>query len=376
LKKKSLLFAFAFLVPLAGCGCGRDGEGEIAPHPAGPSARAEAPLAPAVVRAPFETMGTTGAVTVALGQLDEAAAQAAAGRAVAAAKRVSARMSAYDPESEVGRFNRLAAGEAMTLSPDTARVLALALETWRTSEGRFDVTVGPLVQIYRPLVRQYQLDGVEVALPPDARVAEARARVGSGHLVFDTKRRTLAKRVEGVRIDLGAVAKGFGVDAAVEALRAAGVRRALVEIGGEVRALGEKAPGVPWRVAVRNPRGEGSIVTLDLADRAVATSGDYAQFFVSGGVRYSHIVDPRTGRPVRRGIVSATVLARDCARADALATSLCAWGGEGGLKGMLAALGAGDLEALVVREAADGALSVERTEGLKKLEVNLARDAE
>ena len=118
------------------------------------------------------------------------------------------------------------------------------------------------------------------------------------------------------------------------------------------------------------------MAVLKLADRAVATSGDYAQFFVSGGVRYSHIVDPRTGRPVRRGVVSATILARECARADALATSLCAWGEEKGLKGMLASLGARDVEALVVREAADGSLSVERTEGLKKLGVNLAGDAE
>ena len=112
MKKELFLLALASFVSLAGCGCDRDGEGETALHPAEPSAQAEAPSAPAVVRAPFETMGTTGAVTVALGGLDEAAAHAAAGRAVAAAQRVNARMSAYDPASEVSRFNRLAAGEA------------------------------------------------------------------------------------------------------------------------------------------------------------------------------------------------------------------------------------------------------------------------
>jgi thiamine biosynthesis lipoprotein len=136
-------------------------------------------------------------------------------------------------------------------------------------------------------------------------------------------------RILGMKIDLGAIAKGYTVDCAVRKLRESGIKNCLVNAGGQIYCLGDKF-GRPWRIAIRNPRKSGLWDYLELRNKAVSTSGDYEQYFTKGNKRYSHILNPKTGYPVDSGIISATVIADDGLTADALSTSIFVLGKEKG----------------------------------------------
>ncbi|NQU21228.1 MAG: FAD:protein FMN transferase [Candidatus Nealsonbacteria bacterium] len=238
-------------------------------------------------------------------------------------------MSTYRPDSELSNFNRFdRTGEWFDVSPQTAAVLEEALTVGRLTDGAFDVTVGPLVNLWN--------FGPDVAVPQKVptpeQIESAAARVGFENVEVRTDPPAVRKKLPGLTIDLSGVAKGFAVDRVAEYLAGRGAENFLVEIGGEVRAAGHNHRGVSWRIGVESPVVGIRAVekTVALKNLAMATSGDYRNYFEADGVRYSHIIDPRTGRPVTHRLASVTVLDASCTRADALATALMVLGPQEG----------------------------------------------
>lgn len=232
--------------------------------------------------------------------------------------RVVAQMSTWEPDSDLSRFNTAAAGTRQSLPAQLSEVVAAALALARDSGGAFDPTVGPLVELWgfgpgRP--RQ--------TAPAEAEIEALRARVGWQLLAQEDD---MLIQPGGVSLDLSAIAKGHAVDRIAEALRAAGYLNLLVEVGGELRAHGRHPGGRPWRIGLEGPTADGASVGLSLHDRAVATSGDYRQFFEQGGRRYSHMIDPRTGYPIARAGIAVSVVHASCMQADGLATALAVLG--------------------------------------------------
>lgn len=315
---------------------------------------------PQVVTLGGPTMGTTWSVKV-VARTPEESRQAVSEqpRIEALLERINDLMSTYRAESELSRFNRQESIEPFPVSPETAKVVRRALEIGEATDGAFDVTLGPLIALW----------GFDAAgrrsEPPDAsELARARERVGLEKArVSDT---TLVKTHPGVEVNLSGIAKGYAVDAVFGLIGAAGFRDVLVDIGGEVRASGRNAAGEPWRLGINVPRSGADptavLTAVPLDDAALATSGDYRNFFEAGGRRYGHIIDPRTGEPVAHDLVSVSVLAKDATTADALATAGMVLGEER-MREVLKARFPG-VEALFVH-ASEGAteLKVSKTEG-------------
>jgi thiamine biosynthesis lipoprotein len=237
-------------------------------------------------------------------------------------------LSDYEETSELCRLSATAgSGQAVKVSGDLWRVLEHAQRLARPSEGAFDVTVGPCVSLWRKARSQRRF-------PDEARLAKARAATGYPHLVLDHSARTAQLLVPGMRLDLGGIAKGYAVDEALQTLRAHGIRRALVAGSGDI-AVSEPPPGkTAWRIELAPldpPAGAVKPQFICLANQATATSGDAFQYVEINGVRYSHIVDPRTGVGLTdHGQV--TVIAPTCMVADALATAVSVLGPERGLR--------------------------------------------
>jgi thiamine biosynthesis lipoprotein len=263
-------------------------------------------------------MGTV--AEVALPGPDGPDAQRAIDAAFGALRRVESAMTRFRPDSEVGRLND--AGCAwQPISTETAFVLDRARSWAAVSEGRFDPCLGRATELW---------DAARHDEPPP-REAVLRLADASLWKALDVESDATAVRarlfVPAARVDLGGVAKGFGVDAAAEALREHGRSDGLINVGGDLAALGTDVSGDPWRIGIRSPESAEEIVeTLDVSDGAVATSGDYLRYFEHGGRRYHHLLDPRTGQPARTATRSLTVRAACCIDADAAATALFAAG--------------------------------------------------
>ena len=274
------------------------------------------------------TMGTTWSVR--LDSRDRTREDLAQARAAiqASLSRVDQRMSTWKPDSELSRFNLHASTEPFPISAETFQVLDLARQVGERTDGAFDVTVKPLVAAWG--------FGAGARAPghgPDAtELAALRQRVGLDLLELDAAGGTVRKRRPDVECDLSAIAKGFAVDEVVRSLEALGWDAFLVEVGGEVGARGERPAGGPWRVGVERPDSLGRAVhaRVDLVDQAMATSGDYRNFYEQDGKRLAHIIDPRSGRPVQHGLASVSVVHRRAALADAWATALGVLGPEEG----------------------------------------------
>lgn len=251
---------------------------------------------------------------------DEADARAAAAAAFARMADLEEVMSDYRPGSELMRLCARAGGPPVPVSDDLMRVMERAQAISEASGGAFDVTVGPLVVLWREARRSGRL-------PPEAALASAKEKVGYRKAEIDEQQRTIRLTVAGMRLDLGGIGKCFAADEAVKLLQQRGRGKCLVAVGGDVVA-GDAPPGaVGWRVAVEHPDGSTEVVVL--VDRAVSSSGDTQQFVEIDGTRYSHIVDPATGLGLTNR-VGATVSAPDGATADALATAVCVLGEERG----------------------------------------------
>ena len=239
---------------------------------------------------------------------------------------VNAQMSTYLPDSEVSRFNASTSLEWIPVSEDLARTVAVALELSRQSDGAFDVTVGPLVNLwgFGPEDRQ--------GAPSVEDLASARTRVGFDKLSVDIEASALKKSIADLHVDLSAIAKGHGVDRVAKLLEDHGCEQYLVDIGGEVRTRGQNSSGTQWRVGIEVPDGSGSVErVLHLSGQAAATSGDYRNFIVASGTRLSHTIDPKSGRPVDHALASVTVVAATAELADAYATLINVLGPDAGL---------------------------------------------
>ncbi len=274
------------------------------------------------------SMGTHATVTLVGTPLDKmsGAMRRLSAAALGEIRAVERLMSIYEPESDVGRLNRNAPGEELAIDARTSEVLTAAIESSRLSGGAFNMCILPAERLWGFKT------GHARRVPPAERV-EIPAGDGSDISLRVADGRHFARFLkEGTKIDLGGIAAGYAVDRAIKVLREMNARGALVDIGGDCYCMGTSAGGTPWRVGVRHPRGGGALTVLELSDRAVATSGDYEDFFVESGKRYSHIFDPRTGRPAESDVMSATVISRSCSTADALATALVVLGKDEGLQ--------------------------------------------
>lgn len=243
-------------------------------------------------------------------------------------KQVNLKMSTYIQESELSRLNRAPAGEWLPVSTEMMTVLMEARRVSEKSNGAFDITVGPLVNLwgFGPEMRP-------TVVPADSEIAARRALVGYQKLELQESPPAVKKAAAGMYCDLSAIAKGWGVDQAAERLEAKGFRNYMVEIGGEVRAKGVNAKGEAWRIGISSPDPQIAVQrVIRISGLSVATSGDYHNYFEQNGVRYSHTIDPSTGRPITHKLASVTVIHPSCMTADAFATAIDVLGPDAGME--------------------------------------------
>jgi len=241
---------------------------------------------------------------------------------------VNRTMSTYVADSEVSRFNRAAADVAIPLSIPGFEVFSEAERVSELTGGAFDVSVAPLVRLWGFGAGA----STEPQVPSDEAVAAARALVGFHHVRLSDDPPSVTKDEDGVECDLSAIAKGYGVDLVSEELSRRGWKNFMVEVGGEVRTSGKNATGEAWRIGIEKPLpGTRALQrTLPLSGLSLATSGDYRNFYEEDGKLYSHLIDPREGRPVSHALASVSVVEDTCMRADALASGLLVLGPEEG----------------------------------------------
>ncbi|EKO3469523.1 FAD:protein FMN transferase [Vibrio fluvialis] len=240
---------------------------------------------------------------------------------------VNDQMSTYRKDSELSRFNQYQGIDPFEVSNQTATVVKEAIRLNGLTEGALDVTVGPLVNLWG-----FGPEARPEVVPTDAELAERKANTGIHHLSVDGNK--LSKDLPHLYVDLSTIAKGWGVDVVANYIESQGIHNYMVEVGGEIRLKGLNRDGVPWRIAVEKPTvDERSIQEIiEPGDMAIATSGDYRNYFERDGVRYSHIINPQTGRPIHNRVVSVTVLDKSCMTADGLATGLMVLGDEKGIE--------------------------------------------
>lgn len=236
---------------------------------------------------------------------------------------VNLALSTWRKDSALSRFNAVDSGEWVDLDPELAAVLDYALSLSDRSGGAYDVTIAPLVDLWG-----FGPDPATGQVPDASAIDAARARVGWRKVEVDLARNR-ARKQPGVRVDLSSLGKGRGVDRVAEYLDGVGVTNYLIDLSGKLRARGRNPRGESWQVAVEQPAADdpsGAPRTVPavvaLHDASIATAGDYRRYFETGGRHYSHIIDPRSGRPVEHATLSATALGGNCMQADALATVL------------------------------------------------------
>jgi len=273
---------------------------------------------------PGSTMGTTYSVKIATDNISESATiKSEIDRIL---NEVNRQMSTYRKDSEISALNLAKAGVVIHVSDDFSEVLQKAFDISKKSGGAFDITVGPLINLWG-----FGPPGSAFEVPDSIDIARLKQYVGHQNVIFDSNFKTIMKNADSVYIDLSAIAKGFGVDKVCDYLNRKGFKDYLVEIGGEVRASGKNQKGEFWQIGISQPDNSGEIrEIIALPNLAVATSGDYRNYFEIEGVRYSHTIDPITGYPVSHNLVGITVIDKDCALADGWATALNLLGPEDG----------------------------------------------
>ena len=242
---------------------------------------------------------------------------------------IEQRFSTYRPSSELSLVNEAQTTDWIPVSLELCDVVASALAVSRRTNGAFDITVGPLVMLWG-----FGPGSERTAPPGDELIAVARSAVGYEKVDTDCSQPAVQKTVSGVQVDLSAFVKGYAVDEVAWLLDERGVENYLVEIGGELRVAGHNSLAEPWAIAVEKPAtGSRSVQSVvHISDSGMATSGDYRNFFEYDGIRYSHTIDPATGRPVTHDAAAVTVIGTNSAEADALATALLVMGPDSGLK--------------------------------------------
>ena len=301
------------------------------------------------------TMGTTYSVSYAATLFSDPvkAVQADVDRELEA---INDKMSTYRPDSELMRFNRAPIGKPFNASDELVDLVQRSLHFSRISDGAYDVTVGPLVNLWgfgpaekdsgqpekkMPVDQGANVDPVvwmlanyPTEVPNDESINAALDRVGYQYLAVDTDRDTMTREKD-LFVDLSSIAKGYGVDKVGQALKNRGINNYMVEIGGEVLVRGHKPDGDAWRLGIRGPAmtaGGMPALVVTIGDRALATSGDYLNFFEIDGQKFSHMINPHTGRPEVSRLAEVAVIADTAADGDALATLFMVVGDKKGLE--------------------------------------------
>ena len=278
-------------------------------------------------------MGTE--VSVLLWHEDEAVGKTIVDEVFAEAARIDRLMSTYKEDSTISEINRLAATEPVVAGDELFRLLQRSQDISVLTRGAFDITYDSVGQHYDFRNRQR---------PDDETVAAERELINFRFVELDQASGTVTFREQGVRINLGGIAKGYVVERGVNLLRKHGVQNGIVTAGGDSRLLGDRR-GQPWMVGIRDPRDEAEVaISVPLEDEAISTSGDYERYFVEGETRYHHIIQPSTGEPAG-GVHSATVFGPDAVITDALSTSVFVLGVDQGLR-LIATLP--DYESIVI----------------------------
>jgi thiamine biosynthesis lipoprotein len=241
---------------------------------------------------------------------------------------VNDQMSTYRSDSELSRFNASReVDKPFPVSAATATVVREAMRINRVTDGALDVTVGPLVNLWG-----FGPEGRPDKVPSAAELDQRRAWTGIDNL--EVKGNTLIKRIPELYVDLSSIAKGYGVDVVAHYLQSQHIENYMVDIGGEVRTKGSNGEKQPWRIAIERPMAgteQQAQLVIQPGEMSIATSGDYRNYFEQDGVRYSHTIDPITGKPIHHRLVSVTVLSPECMAADGLSTGLNVLGPERGL---------------------------------------------
>ena len=236
-------------------------------------------------------------------------------------------MSTYIDDSELSLFNQAEKNSWVEVSRDLVDLFRVAIDVSAKSNGAFDITVGPLVNLWG-----FGPEHNESELPSESEIKARKKLIGYEHLLLQDEPPALQKSINGIYCDLSAIAKGWGVDQVAQLFESKNLHNYLVEIGGEIRAKGVNKKNGPWRIGVSAPDAFAGIQkVIAVRDVAVATSGDYRNYFEKDGVRYSHTIDPRTGRPIRHSLASVTVIHESCMMADAYATAINVLGEKEGM---------------------------------------------
>lgn len=295
--------------------------------------RAQTPPEPLPVTAwQGRTMGSDYTVKIVDGKLSEAQVTALKAEIEATLVEVNRQMSNYVPDSELSRFNRAPVNVPFKVAPDFTKVVRWALELSRLSDGAFDPTLGPLINLWG-----FGEKTKEHVVPSAAVLETAKAKTGWRHLTV-AEDGALTKDLPELALDLGAVAKGYGVDQMIKVLRAHGLENVYASIAGEVRVTGHNPRGTKWMLGISVPadnwrENQPMAASVQIANQALSTSGDYQKFFVdAAGRRLCHIIDARTGTPIQHQLAAITVVAPDSMTADGLSTTAFVLGAEAGLK--------------------------------------------
>jgi thiamine biosynthesis lipoprotein len=231
--------------------------------------------------------------------------------------RIEQLLSKYIQTSEISRLNRLG---KLKVSADTFYIIKKSQEFCHLTQGAFDITVAPLVDLWGFTNKEFQV-------PSDDKIRAVLKVVGSDKIILHEKDNMVEFSIPGTRIDLGGIAKGFALDCAVKKLKEKKIESCLISAGGQIYTLGDKF-GTPWKIAIQGARQSEIKGTLELKNKSASTSGDYQQFFLVGNKRYCHIINPQTGYPAESGIISVTVIAESGLEADALSTAVFVLGKE------------------------------------------------
>ncbi|WP_341663108.1 FAD:protein FMN transferase [Vibrio sp.] len=242
-------------------------------------------------------------------------------------EQVNDQMSTYRTDSELSLFNQSESSQPFEVSPQTATVVKEAIRLNNLTLGALDVTVGPLVNLWG-----FGPEARPEVVPSDNELEKRKAETGIEHLSVNGN--ALSKDIPNLYVDLSTIAKGWGVDVVADYIQSQGIENYMVEVGGEMRLKGVNREGVKWRIAIEKPTVDERAIQeiIEPGDMAIATSGDYRNYFEKEGVRYSHIINPQTGKPINHKVVSVTVLDKSSMTADGLATGLMVLGEDKGMK--------------------------------------------
>jgi thiamine biosynthesis lipoprotein len=238
---------------------------------------------------------------------------------------INKQMSTYIPNSEISKFNASQDTSWFKVSKDFALLVDEAKTLSVDSENAYDVTIGPLVNLWGFGAEEYSGE-----IPNEKEIAEIKKIIGTDKIEVDLAKSSIRKLVPNLYLDLSSIAKGFGVDQVGQLIEESGFVNYMVEIGGEVRTKGVNDKGENWKIGISAPEGRNLQKVIAITDMSVATSGDYQNYKEENGVRYSHLIDPRIGKPIMHNLASVTVLHQNCRTADALATAINIMGHEEG----------------------------------------------